>query len=308
MQPMKQERTGDHSEAEAANPIHEEAPVPTIKENVASHAAQVGASQQENPQDNERKGLAKIPQVLLSIIEHPKSIAVFGFVLFLCTLIEVGIVGFQYRLSEKEAARSAQDSIEAGEQTDRLIKNADKMAAALRESVAQAKIALDTSLSQSKTALDASITVFRDEQRAWVIPQNVAILSPFNAGEAPSFRVSIKNHGKTPAVIKLVVRTVVATATTADQLIADNSGFEEGGTYLIGPSDILDATPEITAPLPEIALSKMNEGIGRFFVIGRISYSDFAGRSHMTRFCFYIDKTQIGAGNMFVYEKGNSAD
>jgi hypothetical protein len=145
---------------------------------------------------------------------------------------------------------------------------------------------MDLSQQQTQKSLQATVDNFHSDQRAWV-GQIDSSVSEVKEGAPITFRVTIGNSGKTPA---LKVRTKISSAhgpkTTkfVPQYSEPNtSALQALGVLQPGGKGTMEQT---TAPLTDI--SKFRSGAYLYYVFGRVDYEDVFGHPHWSTWCLYV--------------------
>lgn len=287
-------------------PMNHASSIPTT-ETEQNAAPKVGTSNlQDSPHYPDNK-ISQMPKIVWGIIDHPKLVAFGGLVVVFCSVIGLVVTIIQYRLSVRSDARSAQDSIESGKQTDRLIANSNEISKALQESVAQSKMAFEESIAQSRKALDASIEASKQEQRAWITIREANIIE-LTPGKPPRVEIDILNTGKTPCTLRSIFKLVVTPALDDIELSQkwlDGPG-SDGPSSVVGPG-ISVACPCIgTSAVSEEEIARIKSGSIHIFVFGVLVYKDAFGKEHKTRYCLFTNAGD--RGRLAGYPKGNTIE
>ncbi|SRR5258708_6789126 len=185
---------------------------------------------------------------------------------------------------------------DAGTQTNKIIAADERLAKAMEDSVAQAKI-----------GLDASIDISRNDQRAWVGITGIQIRT-LQPGQKIEMNMPLQNSGKTAAV-DVRTRSFVHLSDTPLNVSAfiANRNDQFKPPMVIFPN-IADANITLVSPLPfsEVEITAIKNGRKFMYAFGEIRYKDVFDRPHHTLFCgMYASDTP---NNMRFCNEYNSAN
>ena len=213
-------------------------------------------------------------------------------IIALATIAYAGIAFYQLKVMSTTLSEMKNSGDKTVSQTDRIITEANRLAAS-SEKTAQ----------QGKRALDATIQQSRLEQRAWV--GVVHTISPgykegeqnvyVKDGQPIKMGVTIVNSGKTPArnvhtnVSVFYLKSTDEFVPTFNELTTIGA---EPSTTVIQPS----AFSSINAgPIPEVGsinktdIANITNGRYILYIAGKITYEDVFKRPHSTLFCLFLD-------------------
>src|SRR6267154_1849565 len=179
----------------------------------------------------------------------------------------------------------------AGDQTERIIKADERLAAAMENSVNEAGKSLSATIAQNRL-----------DQRAWLGFEDVNVTG--GLGKPFHFAFKIKNSGKTPAY-KVTLQYFIRNMERGQPLKFDYGGIPTipsrgfippNGTAFV---DRTNATPD------EAEMTRIRTEAKRVYLYGRTAYSDVFGRPHWTTFCTYLTPEANGMSYCSDY---NSSD
>jgi hypothetical protein len=269
--------------------------------NLSSRSIGEGAKPQENnnqasnKRKDDPKDKLKIPhQRIWKFLREPKLtdwiVALATAAIFVTSLLQWRAISGQW--GEMQSG---------SKQTDRLIKEANRIANSMEKTS-----------EESKRALDATIGMARRDQRAWVGPIEVvpAWREPTNKpiyikdGFPAKFEVVITNSGKSPA---RKVRTWIQFDTIpADRKFSPNYGLpQKQSVSVIQPQQRFTLPTSSLQPVNASDIDTIKNGKAILYLFGKITYEDIFKTQHSTTFCMTLAPSLDGFAACDAY---NEAD
>jgi hypothetical protein len=212
------------------------------------------------------------------------------FVLALVSVITAWIVLSQRKVmaEQLDTMRDQLKSMrEAGEQTDKLIKENIKQTEALRDGVSAANVTAQAAQT-SANAADSSAKTLLNSERAWVEVR----LKP----SGPYFYQWIAtNYGRTPAKVthyyfKWDFPRYDVPSPDPETLFAPTIETTTAASRLLGQNDPWEFNHfNIMSSIKQDTLARINRKEIGFVLYGVFSYDDMAGRSHESTFYYVFD-------------------
>ncbi len=233
---------------------------------------------------------------------HNQVLVVVSTCAMLATATNAALTYFTFQMNKESGKK-------ASEQNDRMIANANRIAAAMQGN-----------LEQSKAALEATIASTRGDQRAWVVIKDVKLGEEPQVGKTPQITIEISNGGKTPALnlnvraAGYIGRIVGSGPVTVEEVfpapipieISSNpaSGSDMLGSNITAAFSYKGARSKLTSE----AIEAYQSGEACYFVSGRVDYQDVFKRWHWIKFSVRIAPEDRETLRFSISPVGNSSD
>jgi hypothetical protein len=170
------------------------------------------------------------------------------------------------------------ETVNGGEQTDRIIAADDRSATAMEDSVRQAQTALADSLIQAEVT-----------QRAWLYV-TVHPDAHFEVGKPLDIRITTTNNGRTPATnVRSAIKVERINIEQYPDFVLPPQTYPRNRYKMVGTlePDLGTYTDEGFIPSP-LDVERINDQKLRIYANGRVEYDDVFGEHHWIVFCKFL--------------------